>query len=225
MRDRQSRREFMGMTAVGLAGAMTPSWLGGSRGFSMARWLEPAEADLIVVNAKVYTMDATTPRAEAFAMKGGRFVAVGRTADIRGLAGKRTQTFDAKQMTIVPGFTDYAQPRGRHDAALRGARRQSVRGGVRHDREHHRQAQGESAADAAGHVGGGVLPRRHEAQGQAAAQPARPRSGVDGASGRRAASRRPHVVLQQQGVRARGHHEATRRIPRAARSIATKPAT
>src|ERR1051326_4719678 len=64
------------------------------------------EPDLIVTNAKVYTMDAANPRAEAFAVKDGKFVAVGRTADIRGLAGKSTQTFDAKGMTIVPGFID-----------------------------------------------------------------------------------------------------------------------
>ena len=31
---------------------------------------------------------------------------MGKSADIKGLIGKRTQTFDAKQMTIVPGFTD-----------------------------------------------------------------------------------------------------------------------
>jgi predicted amidohydrolase YtcJ len=33
-------------------------------------------------------------------------VQVGRSADIKALAGKRTQSVDAKQMTIVPGFTD-----------------------------------------------------------------------------------------------------------------------
>jgi predicted amidohydrolase YtcJ len=59
-----------------------------------------------VFNAKVYTMDSATPRAEAFAVSGGRFVAVGSTAEVRSLAGKRTQTLDAKGMTIVPGFTD-----------------------------------------------------------------------------------------------------------------------
>jgi len=64
------------------------------------------DPDLIVFNAKVYTMDPAAPRAEAFATSGGRFIAVGSTAAIKGLAGKRTQTFDAKQMTIVPGFTD-----------------------------------------------------------------------------------------------------------------------
>src|SRR6185312_6917719 len=36
----------------------------------------------------------------------GRFMAVGSDANIRGLIGKGTQTYDAKQMTIVPGFID-----------------------------------------------------------------------------------------------------------------------
>jgi predicted amidohydrolase YtcJ len=67
---------------------------------------EPQDADLIVVNAKVYTVDTNQPRAEAFAVKGGRILAVGSTQDIKGLSGKNTQTFDARQMTIVPGFTD-----------------------------------------------------------------------------------------------------------------------
>ena len=62
--------------------------------------------DLVVVNATVYTMDARAPRAEAFAVTGGRFTAVGSTADIRNLAGPGTQTFDAKGLTVVPGFID-----------------------------------------------------------------------------------------------------------------------
>ena len=62
--------------------------------------------DVIVVNAKVYTMDARAPRAEAFAVTSGRFTAVGATADIKGLARKNTQTFDARGMTVVPGFID-----------------------------------------------------------------------------------------------------------------------
>ena len=36
----------------------------------------------------------------------GKFVAVGKSDEIRGLAGKGTQMFDAKGMTIVPGFID-----------------------------------------------------------------------------------------------------------------------
>ena len=67
---------------------------------------DPRDPDLVIVNAKVYTMDARTPRAEAFAVKGDRVVAVGSTADVRNLAGRNTTVFDAKGMTVVPGFID-----------------------------------------------------------------------------------------------------------------------
>ena len=67
---------------------------------------QTAEADLVVTNARVYTMDPAMPRAEAVAISGGRFVAVGTTQAIRSRVGKSTQTIDAKQMTIVPGFID-----------------------------------------------------------------------------------------------------------------------
>jgi len=105
MTDRHSRREFMGLTAAGVAGALTPPWLADARGVTV-RAAQSPEPELIVHNAKVYTIDPAMPRAEAFAVKNGRVVAVGTTAAIRGLGGKSTQMFDAKQMTIVPGFTD-----------------------------------------------------------------------------------------------------------------------
>ena len=88
----------MGIAAAGVAGLAAPHWLR-----IVATSSDP---DLIVYNAKVYTIDRAMPRAEAFAVSGGRFAAVGRTADIRGLAGKRTQLLDAKGMTVVPGFID-----------------------------------------------------------------------------------------------------------------------
>ncbi|HEY7232838.1 MAG TPA: amidohydrolase [Gemmatimonadaceae bacterium] len=94
-----TRREFMGLTVAGLGGLVAPDWLRRSA-------LAPADAELVVFNAKVYTMNPAMPRAEAFAISGGRFVAIGRTSDIRGLIGKRTQKYDAKQMTVVPGFID-----------------------------------------------------------------------------------------------------------------------
>jgi predicted amidohydrolase YtcJ len=70
------------------------------------RALAAIDPDLVVFNAKVYTIDSGFPRAEGFAISGSRFVAVGSSADMRALAGKRTQSFDARGMTIVPGFTD-----------------------------------------------------------------------------------------------------------------------
>jgi predicted amidohydrolase YtcJ len=62
--------------------------------------------DLAVVNAVVYTIDDRRPRAEAFAVKNGRIVAVGSTADIRTLSTPASRTLDAAGMTIVPGFID-----------------------------------------------------------------------------------------------------------------------
>ncbi|MEP6495406.1 MAG: amidohydrolase [bacterium] len=106
MNDRHSRREFMGLTAASLAGAATRPWLGAANAAFSPSASQSSDPDLIVVNAKVYTMDPAAPRAEAFATIGGRFVAIGSTSDIKSVAGKRTQTFDAKQMTIVPGFVD-----------------------------------------------------------------------------------------------------------------------
>ena len=112
MTDRHSRREFMGLATAGAAGVLTRPARDGSRLVSptwtgeIAQSTPSADPELVVFNAKVYTMDPATPRAEAFATSGGRFIAVGSTAAIRRLAGRRTQTFDAKQMTIVPGFTD-----------------------------------------------------------------------------------------------------------------------
>lgn len=64
------------------------------------------EPDLVVINARVYTVDPALPRAEAFAVKAGRFLAVGSTADIRHLASARTRVLDAAGATVTPGFID-----------------------------------------------------------------------------------------------------------------------
>ena len=66
---------------------------------------DPQEPDLIVFNARVHTVDAALPKAQAFAVRAGRFVAVGGN-DIKSLAGKKTQITDAKGMMVVPGFID-----------------------------------------------------------------------------------------------------------------------
>jgi predicted amidohydrolase YtcJ len=97
--NRYNRREFFHLTAAGLAS------LGVPRLFAAAA-ADARVADLVVFNAKVYTVDSAAPRAEAFAIKSGRFFAVGTTADMKSLIGKNTQTYDAKQMTILPGFID-----------------------------------------------------------------------------------------------------------------------
>jgi hypothetical protein len=109
---KMTRGEFLGLTGA-LAGARLSS--GGWPSFEQ----EPpssdtrGEPDLVVVNARVYTIDAGLPKAEAFAIKHGRFVAVGSTSDMRNLATKRTQVIDAAQMTVTPGFIDtHCHPSG-----------------------------------------------------------------------------------------------------------------
>lgn len=97
---RHSRRGFISLTGVGIAGVVSGPWLGA------AAAAEARDADLVVFNAKVYTVDSRVPKAEAFAVKEGRFTAVGSNAYIKALIGKETQTFDVKQMTVVPGFID-----------------------------------------------------------------------------------------------------------------------
>lgn len=63
-------------------------------------------ADSIVVNAAIRTMDATSSTADAVAIRDGRFVAVGREADIGQYAGVRTAIIDAGGRTVVPGLID-----------------------------------------------------------------------------------------------------------------------
>ena len=96
-----NRRQFLNLMGLGMAGMAGRAWLS-----AFPQEIDTLDADLVVWNARVYTVDARMPRAEAFAIKRGRFTAVGSNADIKGLIGKRTQTYDARQMTIVPGFID-----------------------------------------------------------------------------------------------------------------------
>ena len=105
MSHRQSRREFLELTGAGLLAGALPKSLGTLERAARSASLVP-EPDLVVVGAKVYTMDSAAPRTEAFAIKDARFVAVGNSSDIKRLAGKRTATIDARHTTIVPGFID-----------------------------------------------------------------------------------------------------------------------
>src|SRR2546428_1958053 len=86
-----TRGEFLGFGAA-LAGAFTLGRLPGAEHAAAAAQPPAAppvpggEPDLIVVNARVLTSEPGVPRAEAFAVKNGRFTAVGSTSDVRNLA-------------------------------------------------------------------------------------------------------------------------------------------
>ena len=101
-----SRKQFLGLgaAAAGAAG-LAHTGLDAFAGEQPAAGAGVA-ADLIVTNARVLTSDATQPRAEAFAVKNGRFIAVGSNADVRNLANAQTRQIDAAGATITPGFID-----------------------------------------------------------------------------------------------------------------------
>lgn len=63
-------------------------------------------ADLIVTNARIWTVDANHPRAEAFAVIGERIVAVGTNTEIDAWRGTRTRVIDAGGKLLLPGFND-----------------------------------------------------------------------------------------------------------------------
>ncbi len=63
-------------------------------------------ADLIVTNAKIWTVDKTHPRADAVAVLRDRIVAVGSAADVDAWHGPQTKVLDAKGKLLLPGFND-----------------------------------------------------------------------------------------------------------------------
>ena len=63
-------------------------------------------ADLILIHARVLTMDAANPHAEAVAVAGGKILAIGATAEIAALAGPDTRVIDAAGRSVLPGFVE-----------------------------------------------------------------------------------------------------------------------
>ncbi|MGE0442117.1 MAG: amidohydrolase [Gemmatimonadales bacterium] len=68
----------------------------------------PREAvpDLVLVNGIVLTVDSADRVAEAVAIRDGRIIAVGTTAEIDALAGSATDRVDLAGRTVTPGLLD-----------------------------------------------------------------------------------------------------------------------
>ncbi|OKL38588.1 amidohydrolase [Pontibacter flavimaris] len=62
-------------------------------------------ADLVVYNGNVYTVNENFDKAEAFAVKDGKILAVGTSEEIRGMY-TAAEELDAEGKTIYPGFID-----------------------------------------------------------------------------------------------------------------------
>jgi predicted amidohydrolase YtcJ len=65
-----------------------------------------AAPDLILSNGRFATLDPANPQAEAVAVSGGRFTAVGSMAEVVPLAGPRTRVVDLGRRRAVPGLID-----------------------------------------------------------------------------------------------------------------------
>lgn len=78
-------------------------------------WLAPSarvpaqakpSADVIVTNARIWTVDKARPQAEAMAIVSDRIVAVGSAAEVDVWHGPQTKIMDAQGKLLLPGFND-----------------------------------------------------------------------------------------------------------------------
>jgi predicted amidohydrolase YtcJ len=67
---------------------------------------EPPRVDVLIRNARVYTVDESQPWAEAVAIRGDRIVWVGSDADADRRRGDGTRIIDAEGRLLLPGFID-----------------------------------------------------------------------------------------------------------------------
>ena len=67
---------------------------------------QAGDADLILVNGKIVTVDDQFRVAQAVAIKGSRIVAVGKNADVRKEAAAGAKVIDLKGRTVIPGLID-----------------------------------------------------------------------------------------------------------------------
>jgi len=76
---------------------------------------QAGEADLVYQNGFVYTVDATRSRAQAFAVRDGKFLKVGSNDDMKAVTGKDTKVINLRGKMVMPGLIDT------HIHAVRGA--------------------------------------------------------------------------------------------------------
>lgn len=99
-----SRRNFLKVAAAAI-----PAFTGGL-GFVSSAFgegdISGKHADLIVTNGKIATMVQGEDFSQAFAVREGKFMAVGNNKEIMHLRGPKTRVIDANKRTIIPGLND-----------------------------------------------------------------------------------------------------------------------
>lgn len=99
-----SKKFSLPCTVVGLAVVVTfalaPDWANARGGATCV------DADLMVRNAKIVTMDDQGRIAEAMAVRDGKILGVASEAEIASCAGGRTEVVDLAGKTVLPGLID-----------------------------------------------------------------------------------------------------------------------
>ena len=64
------------------------------------------EADLVLVNGTIHTLDDTNPQAGAVAVKDDKIVFVGERGEADAWVGEHTQVIDLQNKTMTPGLIE-----------------------------------------------------------------------------------------------------------------------
>jgi predicted amidohydrolase YtcJ len=91
---------------LGAAGIAAYSGASAGRFVKVSAIQQTEKADLVVLDARVLTVDDKRPEAEAFAVRDGKFIAVGTAAEVRAYIGPQTTVWNLRGKTITPGFND-----------------------------------------------------------------------------------------------------------------------
>src|SRR5262245_17068311 len=73
---------------------------------SIAQQGSNAPPDTIFYNGKIITVDSGFTVAQAFAVRGEQYIAVGTNASVRALAGANTRSVDLRGFAVIPGLSD-----------------------------------------------------------------------------------------------------------------------
>jgi len=92
------RRLMLTPLLIGIIGALAGA-------AAVVHGQQPA-ADVVLTNGKIITVDNKFTIAQAVAIRGDRFIAVGSNADINKLAGPNTRRVDLGGKAVIPGLID-----------------------------------------------------------------------------------------------------------------------
>ena len=72
--------------------------------FSLPAWSQ--NADTVLLNGKILTIDNQFSTREALAIREGKIVALGTSAEMKKLAGPKSRAIDLQSRTVIPGLID-----------------------------------------------------------------------------------------------------------------------